>query len=473
MLCEFEQKILDYITARRLIPAEAKVLSAVSGGADSIALLHCLSSLKAEGKLNAKFICAHLNHQLRDAESDADEKFVIEQVRNLGMDLLTERLNVRTFAGSNKLSIETAARQLRIDALVRIARRIGCKFVATGHQKNDNAETILQRLLRGTGFRGLGGIRPSKNFEDITFIRPLLDVTREEIITYLKQRRLTWQLDATNEQCIYHRNFIRHKLLPEIQKGCTGSTVELLSGLSAEARKFYRRIYERAKSTWPKLTTAESNTVKLDTEGFLSEPEPVQVELIRLSLIAIGSGERYLTQQHYMRIVRLCRQKTSNKLIELPNGFKAHRQYQHLIFTSPQIQEQYKLSDKIVELQVPGKTKFADYVVEATLIDFDAARFDRFKTEKNSFAEWFDFDKLSFPLIIRPRREGDRFIPLGLNTEKKVGKFLTDAKVPQETRKNLIVVSDAEKIVWLCPVRISNNTRITEKTKAVLQLRID
>jgi tRNA(Ile)-lysidine synthase len=473
MLCEFEKKVLDYITAQRLFVAEENVLLAVSGGADSTALLHCLYSLKAEGKIKAHFICVHLNHQLRAAESDKDEKFVIKQARNLGIEVLTKRLNVRTFAKSNKLSIETAARQLRIYALLEIARRSNCKFVATGHQKNDNAETVLQRLLRGTAYRGLGGIWPSRDFADIKFIRPLLDVTREQITAYLKERRLSWRLDATNEQCIYHRNFVRHQLIPEIQKDCTGSIVEQLSKLSAAAQKFHHHIHDRAQSIWPKLTTVTSLAVKLDINSFLLEPEPVQVELIRLSLTAIGSGERDFTQEHYMRIIRLCRQKTNDKLIELPNSFKAHRQYQFLTFTSPAQQEQRKLSDKTVELNVPGKTKFADYVIEATVTDFDAAAFEKFKTQKNSFVEWFDFDKLSLPLTIRPRRPGDRFIPLGLNTEKKVGQFLTDAKVPQNLRKTVLVIADTEKIIWLCPIRISNNTRITDKTKTVLQLRID
>lgn len=472
MLCEFEQKVLDYITTRRLLAAEGNVLLAVSGGADSIALLYCLYSLKTEGRLGVRFTCAHLNHQLRGAESDADEKFAIEQAQNLGLKVLTQKLSVRRFAKDNKLSIETAARQLRIDTLLDIARRDNCKLIATGHQKNDNAETVLQRLLRGTGFRGLGGIRPSRKFEDITFISPLLDVTREQITDYLKERNLTWRLDATNEQCIYHRNFIRHQLMPEIQKDCTDSIIEQLSKLSAVAQRFQHRIHDRAKSIWPKLTTATPSTLKLDIEGLLLEPEPVQVELIRLNLTAIGSGERDLVRQHYVRTLQLCRQKINNKLIELPNGFKVHRQYQYLIFTSPQAHEPQELSDKTVELNVPGKTQFTDHVIEATITDFDAARFEKFKSQKDSLAEWFDFDKLSLPLTVRSRRPGDRFTPLGQNAEKKVGKFLTDVKVPQDLRKNALVVADTEKIIWLGPIRISNAVSVSSQTSKILQLQI-
>lgn len=472
MLCEFEQKVLDYITARRLIAAEENVLLAISGGADSIALLHCLYSLKTEGRLDISFTCAHLNHQLRGAESDADEKFVIEQARNLGLEVSTKNLSVRTFAKDNKLSVETAARQLRINALLDIAHRNNCKLIATGHQKNDNAETVLQRLLRGTGFRGMGGIWPSRKFEDITFISPLLDVTREQIADYLKKRNLPWQLDATNEQCIYHRNFIRHQLMPEIQKDCADSIIEQLSKLSSIAQKFHNRIHDRTQSIWSKLTTATPDTVKLDIEGLLLEPEPVQIELIRLSLTTIGSGERDLVRQHYERVLQLCRQKINNKLIELPNGFKVYRQYQQLIFTSLHTHKPQELSDKTVKLNVPGKTQFADYVIEATITDFDVALFEKFKAQKNGLIEWFDFGKLSLPLTVRSRRPGDRFTPLGQNTEKKVGKFLTNVKMPQDLRKNVLIVTDTEKIIWLGPIRISNAASVSSQTDKILQLQI-
>ncbi|MFH1716251.1 MAG: tRNA lysidine(34) synthetase TilS, partial [Planctomycetota bacterium] len=158
MLSEFERKVADFIQAGGLAGSSGKVVLAVSGGADSTALLYVMQALVADGVVKAELLCAHVNHQLRGAEADADEQFVIDQAAALNLAVKTKRLDVRGYARRNKLSIETAARQLRMEALIEIAKAGNYGRIATAHQKNDNAETILQRLARGTGFRGLGGI---------------------------------------------------------------------------------------------------------------------------------------------------------------------------------------------------------------------------------------------------------------------------------------------------------------------------
>ncbi len=180
MLLEFEQKVGDFIKANELFGSAERVLLAVSGGADSTALLYAMWGLKAKGVFDAELLCAHMNHQLRGTQADLDEDFVLAQAAELKLAITTKRLDVRGFAGRNKLSIETAARKLRIESLLQIARANDCRVVATAHQKNDNAETVLQRLVRGTGFRGLGGIWPVRVFaDDIRFARPLLCVRRD------------------------------------------------------------------------------------------------------------------------------------------------------------------------------------------------------------------------------------------------------------------------------------------------------
>ncbi|MFB0525374.1 MAG: tRNA lysidine(34) synthetase TilS, partial [Phycisphaerae bacterium] len=232
-MLEFEKKIADFIKAHGLFGPADRVLLAISGGADSIALLYVMQSLKTNKVLRVDLLCAHINHQLRGMEANLDEDFVTAEAAKLELSLMTKRLDVRGFARSHKLSIETAARKLRIEALLDMARFNNCCCIATGHQKNDSAETILHRLARGTGLRGLGGIWPMRTFNNkIKFVRPLLCVTRNEIIEYLQQRNLTWQTDHTNADCTYRRNYIRHRLLPELQQKCSGSIVEQLFGLS-------------------------------------------------------------------------------------------------------------------------------------------------------------------------------------------------------------------------------------------------
>jgi len=557
MLLEFEQKAGAFIRANELfrssdkarLPA-AKVLLAVSGGADSIALLYVMQALRSENVLGAELLCAHINHQLRGPEADLDEDFVVAQAAELKLAIRTKRVDVREFAGRNKLSIETAARQVRIKSLLEIARANNCDCVATAHQQNDNAETILQRLARGTGFRGLGGIWPMRVFgSEFNFVRPLLCVGRDEIIEYLKQRNLKWRQDHTNADCTYRRNYIRHRLLPALQRDCNGSVVEQLSRLSESARRFYKLVCSCADEVWPGLAdcTGEgtpqggNQKITLDLKILLAQSQPVVVELVRRSLTALDCGERDLTQRHYESILQLAKQNVSGKRAELPGGFLVLREYGNLIFSRPQKSEIRSRKTEVrsrkseirsqkseirsqktevrsrktevrnlpsvlcplssVVLEVPGQTRFRRYLIEASVLDastfaeatadkrcsmpvsawpshdgLDARRKTKSRIENREsrikFVEGFDFDKIKQPLVVRFRQTGERFTPLGLGQEKKVGKFLTAAQVPQEVRQKILIVADGEKIIWVWPIRISEKAKVTSVTRKILQLQI-
>ncbi|MFA5238898.1 MAG: tRNA lysidine(34) synthetase TilS [Phycisphaerae bacterium] len=473
MLSKFEKKVAGFIEANALLGSADKVLLAVSGGADSTALLHVMCALKAENVLPCDIICAHLNHQLRDAESDGDEAFVIAQADKLNLAVTTRRLDVRGFAGKNKLSIETAARKLRMESLLDIAKANNCKQVVTAHHKDDNAETVIQRLARGTGFRGLAGIWPMRTFSGgISFVRPLLCVSRDEIIDYLNKRNLKWRIDRTNDNCSFRRNFIRHRLLPALQQQCDCSITEQLSELSQSSQKFYSLVCSGAEKIWSELADCSADNITLDLEKFQIQPSAVKVEIVRRSLTNLGSGEKDLTYEHYENILQLAQQKTSGRKLELPVGFVARREYGNLIFTRQRKGPAVKKSDKIVELQVPGQTQFGSFLIEATVLEADKRRFEKFKQDKSNFIEWLDLDKVKLPLVIRFRKDGDRFTPLGLASDKKIGKFLTDEKVPEEIRRKILIVADAEKIIWVWPIRISEQAKVREESRRILQLKI-
>jgi len=474
MLCEFEKKVAAFIKANRLFESADRIVLAISGGADSTALLYAIISLKNEDLLSPDVICAHINHQLRGEDANGDEDFVVTLARDLQLPVTVRRVDVRGFARENKLSIETAARQLRIENLLDFAKENNCTWIATAHHKNDNAETILHRLVRGTGFRGLAGIWPIRIIaNDIRFARPLLCVSRNEIIEYLQKRNLKWRTDHTNADCTYTRNFIRHRLLPELQKDCTVFLVEQLSTLAASAGKLYGLVCNYADKVWPQLSRCSDNEIKLNVKMFLAQPLPVKIELVRRSLAAVGSGQRDITQQHFERILRLTESNVTGNRIELPSGFIVRREYEYLIFAPPEkTPPPDELLNKSIKLQIPGRTGFGQYVIEATTLEVDNGQIEKFKTTKTNFVEWFDLEKLKLPLEVRSRKPGDRFCPLGLKAEKKVGKFLTAAKIPQQLRHKLLVIADSEKIIWLWPIRISEKIRVTEKTGKILQLQI-
>ena len=484
MLSEFEKKVADFVKANELFGSAEGILLAVSGGADSTALLYAMQVLKDEGILSAELLCTHINHQLRGYEADLDEQFVIAQAGELNLPVTTKRVDVCEFARRNKLSIETAARKLRIASLLDIAKVNNCFFVATAHQKNDNAETILQRLLRGTGFRGLAGIWPVQAFADnLKFVRPLLSVRRDEIIKYLHQRNLKWREDHTNADCTYTRNYIRHQLLPALQADYTGSIVEQLSQLAQQARKLNSIVLERIEKVWPELAQTSKNSTLLNLKRFLQEPKVVKAELIRRSITAIGSGEKDLTQRHYERILRLaeppassCRKTgagAGSRKFELPGGFVVWREFGNLIFA--QAEKNSPPNEQTIEsvkFEVPGQTRFGRYLIEATILDAEKVGLEEFKSGKSNLVERFDADKVKLPLAVRHRRDGDRFCPLGLQAEKKVGKFLTAARVPQGIRSKTLIIADGEKIIWVWPIRISEQVKVTGQTQKILQLRI-
>jgi tRNA(Ile)-lysidine synthase len=494
MLSEFEKKIADFIKANQLFGTKDKILLAISGGADSTALLYTMQALQIEGAINAEILCAHINHQLRGNEADQDEHFAITQANQLNISIMTKRVNVREFAHRNKLSIETAARKLRIESLLDIAKANNCTCIATAHQKNDNAETILHRLLRGTGFRGLAGIWPIRVFgaccasaccanaaarratarrDGIKFVRPLLCVRRDEIIRYLQKLNLKWREDRTNVDCTHKRNFIRCRLLPALQNDCTASIVEQLFELAQLSRRLYNLLSSQAQQIWVELAQSGDNKIALNLKRFLAEPEPIRIELIRLSLTTIGSGERDLTERHYERILQLAGQCAGNKKLELPNGFVVLKQSENLIFARcEKLAHLVDESLESAELKVPGQTGFGRYLIEAAIFEASQANMEEFKAGKNNLVERFDLDKVKFPLSVRFRRRGDRFQPLGLPAGKKLGKFLTTAKVSQGIRNKILVVSDSEKIIWVWPIRISERAKVTHQTQKTLQLQI-
>ena len=190
-------------------------------------------------------------------------------------------------------------------------------------------------------------------------------------------------------------------------------------------------------------------------------------------MIALGCGEKNITQYHYEKLLQLARQNTSGRKIDLPGECVVGTEYGKIIFSSPEKNSHStELLDKSITPDIPGQTRFGRYSIEASVFQADEEKFKRFKAGKNSFIEWFDFNKIKHPVIIRTRKAGDKFVPLGLNEEKKVGKFLTASRVPQHLRKKLLIIADSEKIIWLWPIRTSQQVKVTGETRKILQLRI-
>lgn len=468
----FERRVIDCAASLGLFDRRDRVLLALSGGADSTALLYILHRCRQLGRLPQAPLCIHLNHQLRQQDSDLDEAFARACANSLGLEFQSQSIDVKAYARQHRLSVETAARELRLRCLVNLSKAGNCTTVATGHHRDDNAETVLQRLSRGTGFRGLAGIWPKRTIMGLNFISPLLCVGREDIRTYLRARELAWREDASNHNCSFRRNFIRHKLLPTLQQSCVASLPTLLDRLSIEARKLQEQVNARADMICAQLAHVADDRTLLPKKRLLSEPEIIQIELMRRILVDLGCGERNLSAGHYQRVIQLANAGRSNR-IQLPEGFAVRSQSDILTFEREPNQPPpgpHRIPP--TELNVPGFTAFGPYAVEAHWVDAAGMRGLAFERQGHSYTEHLDWDKLDSPISIRFRRAGDRFCPLGKRTPQRVSKFLINAKIPAIRRDQIPILTDARKLIWVCPVRICDEAKVTAETTRILRIQV-
>ncbi|MDD5457947.1 MAG: tRNA lysidine(34) synthetase TilS, partial [Phycisphaerae bacterium] len=403
-------------------------------------------------------------------DADDDQLFVEGLCKKLAVDFVAEKVNVTSYAKENKKSIETAARNLRKDALIRIARENQSDVIVTAHHKNDNAETLIHRILRGTAFRGLIGINPKITFDGILFIRPLLCVGRNEILGYLKKNKLSYRDDHTNLDTRFKRNFVRHRLLPFMQQNSESDLIETLDTLSRSSHKLAAKIDEKLQDLLP---TDKSNSGKASISlSLFDQQHPlIKVELIRAALGKINCGEQGFTQAHYKKIMTLSNSPTHRRL-ELPSGCCVRLDYDSLVFYRGNIEPKPSVADFPAELKVPGITAHGNIQIEASVLDAAGCDIVAFRKNKDVNTEWFDYDKLDSPIIIRPRREGDKFSPLGLRGVRKVGKVLTDAKISPSQRAAVRVIEDCRNIIWLWPLRCSDLSKVNASTRKILQIKI-
>jgi tRNA(Ile)-lysidine synthase len=295
----FEDNLRVWMKAESLLKGGRRLLMAVSGGADSTAMVYALYSLCRDGGLTCQLAVGHVNHGLRGEQSDADEAFVKELAGRLELPVETAKVDVMGYASRKKLSIETAARMLRMEALVQQCKILDCDVIATAHHGDDQAETMVHRLMRGTGFRGLCGIRPASRMHGILFVRPMLTAGRQEIEAYCKRKGISWRQDATNDSLEPMRNRIRHVLLPELRKDWPKVT-ERLGELSQVCLKLQERVESEAQIVFAQaLATRQADGLSLHRQALTGCVPWVFYELMRQILVQLGAGLRDYTQEHF------------------------------------------------------------------------------------------------------------------------------------------------------------------------------
>lgn len=438
-----------------------RVVVAVSGGPDSLALLHTLLALKEEYKLTLSV--AHLDHGLRP-ESRKEVRFVNGIAKSLGLPFYAKRVDVESWCKRKKLSLEEGAREVRYAFLEQVAEKVVAQRIAVGHTMNDQAETVLMRLIRGAGPLGLAGIRAKRG----KIIRPLIGVSRKEIIPFLEKNNIRFLRDPSNKKTRFLRNRIRLKLIPLLEAEFNPRIVETLArtGQLLEAERVRKYGQEPAREgIIVRKGAGKTTKIVLDLSKVLGYNKRLQREIVREALRQFRGDLRRVGFTHAESVLALLKGRVGSEAI-LPGNIRARKGYQEIVFE--RASKERGPRPFAVPLRVPGKTDCpaGKFIVSSQPVSRVPKVWNR--GERNT--AWLDAENVQLPLRVRTRRDGDRFWPLGLSGSKRLKEVLIENKIPRQDRETLPLLVDKNGILWLPGLRISEQAKLRDETKKALKV---
>ena len=462
------ERVRQTIRKHALACAETRVLVAISGGPDSVALAHLLLALQKSGDLLVAGL-AHFNHQLRGADADADEAFCRTLAVALGVPIEVGRDDVAAAASASGRSTEDMARELRYTFLEEAADRRKADAIAIGHSLEDQAETFLLRLIRGAGTRGLGSIRPRAG----RVIRPLLEVPRADLRQYLAAHSLAFRTDATNADVSIPRNRVRHELIPYLEREFSPGISRVLAREAALAREDEDRLHHEAIDLARSIVlTITGEQTELDALALRALPQALAARVAHQALTR-QAGDRFIGFDHVEQLLQLA-DGCDGAVVDLP-GQRAVRRGGRIVLGSParRGRDERRENSFRVSLSIPGEVTLGNqgWAVSAERVD-SVDSMGGGPGRARGGEVFVAAEPLALPLAIRSRRRGDRFAPLGLGHRKKLQDFLVDRKIPREMRDSLpLVVDGQDRIVWVVGQSVAEDFRVTEPSRGVILLK--
>jgi tRNA(Ile)-lysidine synthase len=464
-----EQRVINFIQKHNLFSAGDRLVVAVSGGGDSVCLLHIL--LRWRKELGVELHVAHLNHQLRGAESDSDASYVSDLARSLDVSATIERRDVAIYRNQKGVSLEEAAREVRYSFLAEIAGGIGTSKVVVGHTRDDHIETIVMHLLRGAGTTGLCGLQPrsvlpyGKNSSQLEIVRPLLELTRQETLDYCQLYNLAPRSDSSNISPSFLRNRVRLELLP-VLRSYNPSIDKALLRLADIAVDDISFIEEKASLLWKELAREEDGVIYLDMSQMVTLPRAMQRQAFRRAVKQLRGNLKDVEADHIEAMMDFLSKPAGKKLC-LPDGLTLSTEYGRLVLASAQASICPLPPLKgISKINIPGETDLPGWRVRADIIQ-------EVVVDDNGLAASFDLDKVGTELVVRRRRPGDRFQPLGMSQTKKLQDFMVDSRIPSSWRDRVPLTCSPKQILWVVGWRIDDRVKVTENTKEVLRLQFE
>ncbi len=454
--------------------AGGSIVAAFSGGPDSTALLHALHALKRDLRLN--IYAAHLDHGLREEASAADAEFAREFAAALNIPIVIQKADTYALKAKFGLSLEDAARRLRYQFLSKAALERNADCIALGHTLDDQAETVLMRVLRGAGVEGLSAMRELSYMQigknRAALYRPMLSVGRSEVLDYCYENGLSPRLDESNLSGEFTRNHVRMNLMPKLEEynpSARDALARLASSISMDA-DFIKMETERAAKS---AIAVVSDGVAIEREGFGRLHPALGHHLLRLAVKMTKGDARDLEFQHVSRMFEMMR-GASGKSVDLPGSIRFlvdyDRAYVRRAGTS--VSPMPAMSADMIELKIPGDTVVGEWMVSSRYTPNDTD----FKSGENPglcLTERFDVDAVGKEAVARTRRAGDRFHPLGMEGDKKLKEFMIDAHIPRRWRDSAPMIEAGGRIAWVVGWRIADWAKVSPGARRALEIRFE
>jgi tRNA(Ile)-lysidine synthase len=480
-MLQLRKQVAGVIREYNLFSAKDRILIGVSGGPDSVALLSLIYNTSRTNPPYSEIFIAHLNHSIRGRESDEDEQFVNALAEKYEVSLIAEKRDIIEIARERKISQEEAARDERYRFFESAAEKAGANVIAVGHNADDNAETVLHRIIRGTGITGVSGIRPKRKLTPIStiiLVRPLLFTWRKDITAYLEEENLSYRVDSTNIEKDKLRNRIRMELIPHLEENYNAKIKKSLAMLGETALQNSDYLEAKAKALFEDVLINREVSLEaavLDINKLIESPQILQQMIIKEAIVRLDIPLKKLSNKNYKDILNTLNSKKTSAINVVKEYLNVRREGNELHLSKNRYCAEETPVISETEIKVPGVTELVDMNcrVRTEIIEKKNDFLEEFKQNKTNYEEAVDFDKISMPLTVRTRKSGDRFQPFGSSGLKKIKDFFIDNKVPVMERDTVPIVTMNGEPIWIVGFRIDDRIRVSEETINLLVMKLE